>query len=187
MGDYDTSFQLPKRVRLTVACVYLDNYYPKDDQGVIAKAKSLLADYGIQLALWPDNGQKFPFNTLKMSWDQVPHEPGAYRALRAAVDDNIKNNGCTFVIPLPVVFCQFQHPGHGITPPDMKKLTRACLISTSVNKDKITMVHEMGHAASLDHEHGDGHRGNIMHEAEPRSFMYRYQGERMAKAMFAVA
>jgi hypothetical protein len=186
MSDRDTDFRNPKRVRLTIACVYLSNYFPKDDQGVIAKARAILDEHNLDVDVWPDNGKKQAINTLAYSADPVPHDDEAYKALRAAVDEKIKKGGCTFVIPLPIVFCQFQYSGHGTTPHAMKKLTHACLISTTVNNDKVTLVHEMGHAAGLGHENGQGNRGNFMHEAEPRSQMYRFQVEKMAKAMYAV-
>jgi hypothetical protein len=186
MSDRDTDYRLPKRVRLTVACVYLSNYGKDNDQGVIAKAKAMLDEHNISLDLWPDNGKKNSFNTLDYDKDMVPDESAAYKALRASVDELISKNGCTFVLPLPVIFCQFQHPGLGITPAAMKKLTAACLVSISVNQDKVTMVHGMGHAAGLDHEKGPANLGNFMHEADGRSYMYRYQVEQMGKAMFAV-
>jgi hypothetical protein len=118
----------------------------------------------------------------------IPSDDWAYKYLRKAVDKKIKGN-CAFVVPLPIVFCQFVYWGHGITPPQTKlasSLTRACLISQSINADKVTLLHEMGHAVP---EIGDGHspdKGNFMHEADTRSFMYRFQVERMGKAMFSV-
>jgi hypothetical protein len=188
VADKDTDYRLPKRVRLTVACVYLSNYGKDDDQGVIAKAKAMLDEHNIGLDLWPDNGKKSSINTLEYGAEMVPDNSTDYKALRAAVDDKIKQGGCSFVVPLPVIFCQFAHRGYGVTPAATKatKLTPACLVSIAVNADKVTMVHEMGHAAGLDHEVGDDNRGNFMHEADPRSNMYRYQVEQMGKAMFAV-
>jgi hypothetical protein len=182
---YDTGYRIPKRVRLTVACIYLDTYYKNDDQGVIRKAVEMLDAANIELALWPDNGQKFAFNTLSYG-APVPHDSAAYKALRADVDQKIRRAGCPFVLPLPVVFCQYQSRGYGITPFAMKTITHACLISPVVNQDLVTMVHEIGHAAGLDHEEGDLNKGNFMHEADPRSNMYRYQVEALARAAFAV-
>jgi hypothetical protein len=187
MSPRDSRFRNSKRVRLTIACIYLDNYFKKNDQGVVIKAFDMLDEHNLHLDVWPANGQKNAFNTLEYSSDPVPHNDEAYKALRSAVDEKIKKGGCTFVIPLPIVFCQFQYPGHSITPPAMKKLTLACLISPTANNDKVMLLHEMGHAADLNHEKGDSNRGNFMHEAEPRLLMYRFQVEKLAKAIYAVA
>jgi len=186
MSARDPHFRNPKRVRLTIACIYLDNYFKDDDQGIIAKARDMLDEHNLQLDVWPTDPRKQKFNTLPYGPNPVPHDSKAYKALRAAVDKKIKQGGCTFSLPLPIVFCQFQYSGYGITPHAMKKLTHACLISPTVNNDKVTLIHEMGHAAELGHAHGAGNRGNFMHEAEPRSTMYRFQVEQMAKAMYAV-
>lgn len=132
----DTQFRNPKRVRLTITCIYLDNYFERDDLGVIAKARVLLEEHNLQLGVWPDNGWKNAFNTLAYDPDPVPIDDQAYKALRVAIDQKIRQGGCTFVIPLPIVFCQFKHPGHGIVPPAMKKFTPACLISPTPNKDR---------------------------------------------------
>lgn len=206
MNERDKDYRLPKRVKLTIACVYLDNYKKTDDQGVIAKARGMLDEHNIELSVWPEGGSKQTgVNTLtyldlpdleEKDSDgkglrvikHIPDEDWAYKYLRKAVDQKIKGN-CTFVVPLPVIFCQYVHWGYGITPPQTKlegSLTRACLISQTINSDKVTLLHEMGHAVK---EIGDGHspdKGNFMHEADTRSFMYRFQVERMGKAFFSV-
>lgn len=206
MNERDKDFRLAKRVKLTIACVYVDNYKKDDDQGVIAKARDMLDKHNIELAVWPESGaKKAGVNTLTYldmpeleEKDKdgnglgvvklIPHEADAYKILRQAFDKRIKGQ-CTFVVPLPVIFCQYVHSGYGITPPETKlstSLTRACLISQRPNDDKVTLLHEMGHAVP---EIGDGHSpdaGNFMHTSDPRSFMYRFQVERMGKALFSV-
>lgn len=206
MDEREKGFRLKKKVSLTVACVYLDNYKNDDDQGVIAKARDVLAEHNIELSLWPENGSKQPgVNTLtyldmpelelkdkddvgQKVTKLIPHEASAYKMLRQAADRRIKGQ-CTFVLPLPIIFCQYVYSGYGITPPETKietSMTRACLISQRPNDDKMTLLHEMGHAIP---EIGDGHspdKGNFMHEADPRTFMYKFQVERFARALFAV-
>lgn len=193
------NYRLPKRVKLNIACVYLDNYKTNDDRGLIAKTREVLDKHNIELSVWPLNGAKQAgVNTLTyMDLPElvenneiklIPHEDSAYKALRKAVDKKIKGN-CTFVYPLPVIFSQYVHSGYGITPPETKlatNLTRACLIAQSGNSDKLGLLHEMGHAVT---EIGDGHspdKGNFMHTLNGRSFMYRFQVERMGKAFYAV-
>ncbi|NOT48021.1 MAG: hypothetical protein HOP17_09790 [Acidobacteria bacterium] len=206
MNERDKEFRLAKKVKLTIACLYVDNYKKNDDQGVIAKAREMLEAHNIELSVWPENGAKNAgVNTLtyldmpeleekdangdgQKVTKLIPHEAAAYKMLRQAADRRIKGQ-CTFVVPLPIIFCQYVYSGYGITPPETKlesSLTRACLISQRPNDDKVTLLHEMGHAVSTI---GDGHspdKGNFMHEADTRSFMYRFQVERMGKALFSV-
>jgi hypothetical protein len=199
MNEREMNYRLPKRVKLNIACVYLDNYKIADDRGVISKAREILDKHNIELSVWPGNGSKQPgVNTLtyldlpelaeRNEIKYIPHEDWAYKALRKAVDKKIKGS-CTFIYPLPVVFCNYIHSGYGVTPPETKlatSLTRACLIAQTGNSDKVDLLHEMGHSVA---EIGDGHspdKGNFMHTLDGRSFMYRFQVERMGRAMYAV-
>ena len=199
MNEREMNYRLPKRVKLNIACVYLDNYKKNDDRGVIAKAKEVLEKHNIELSVWPANGMKQPgVNTLTYQdipelaenneIKLIPHEDEAYKTLRKAVDKKIKGQVAT-VYTLPVIFCQYVHSGYGITPPETKlktSLTRACLIAQTGNADKMDLLHEMGHAVETI---GDGHspdKGNFMHTLDGRSFMYRFQVERMGKAFYAV-
>ena len=49
MGDTITNYRLPKRIRLTIACLYLNSYFAANDRGVIAKAREVLDQHNIQL------------------------------------------------------------------------------------------------------------------------------------------
>jgi len=201
MNEREMNYRLPKRVKLNIACVYLDNYKKNDDRGVIAKAKEVLDKHNIELNVWPGNGMKQPgVNTLTYmdipelvdasgtELKLIPAEDEAYKAVRRAVDKKIKGQ-CPAVYALPVIFGQYVNGGYGITPPQTKlptSLTRACFIAQAGNSDKMDLLHEMGHSVA---EIGDGHspdKGNFMHTLDGRSFMYRFQVERMGRAFYAV-
>src|SRR4030095_1371242 len=199
MDERDKNYRLAKRVKLTIACVYIDNYKIPDDRGTIAKAREMLDAHNIELAMWPANGTKqVCVNTLTYmdrpdlaennETKYIPDEDWAYKYLRKAVDKKIRGQ-CSFVVPLPIIFCNYVHWGYGVTPPATKtetNLTRACLIAQTGNSDKVDLLHEMGHAVA---EIGDGHSpdaGNFMHTLNGRSFMYRFQIERMGKALYSV-
>jgi hypothetical protein len=187
MGPNDINYKHPKRVRITIACVYLNNHFKPDDQGVVAKAKEMLDKHGLELDVWPAYGKKSSINTLDFGYDIIPPDAEVYKALRAAVNAKIKQGGCNFVAPMPAVFGVFKHSGLGITPPSMaNKYTPACMVAPGVNVDKMTLLHEIGHGAGLPDISGAAHAKNFMFFGENRTNMYRSQVEAIAKATFAV-
>lgn len=186
--DEDKNYKHSKSVKLKIVMVYLKSYFEKDDQGIVLKARNMLKEHNLDLDIWPNqDGKKEAANTLdfgSMAENPIKHKQEAYKELRKRVKEHIGSR-CTFSLYVPVIMCQFEHPGYGITPSMIKDVTAGCLIAPTLNKDKVTLVHELGHCAGLDHL-DDLHLGNFMHEAEPRSFMYRYQVEKMATSNFAV-
>lgn len=188
-GDTITDFKSPKRVRLTIACIYLKSYGPVDDQGVIAKAKDELAKHNIELDVFPSVTSRNESNTIPYSKD-ILDTTEEYTALYKAAKEKIKQMGCNFVIPQPVVFGQKSCSGYGIAPLVTNQITpRLIMVSPSVNVDKMTLLHELGHAAGLYHDLTIGEPRNFMHEADgdiKRTVIYQYQVEYLAKAMFAV-
>jgi hypothetical protein len=181
-----TTFKNPKRNRLNIACVYLTNYFAADDQGEIAKAKTVLDQHNLQLEVW---GASKTFNNTLNYPDPVPHDfyddavnKQTYTALLTSARALISKN-CSFSTFLTVVFGQFKHPGIGITPPGMPIAAPLCLVSPNPNPDKMDLLHEMGHAASLHHETA---AANFMNLANGRSEVMRFQVESFAKAWYAV-
>lgn len=181
-----TTFRNLKRNRLNIACVYLTNYFQSDDQGEIAKAKAVLDRHNLQLEVW--GAEKTSQNTLYYP-DPVPHDAYDDAANKATYTALVKSARslisprCSFSTFLTVVFGQFQHPGIGITPPGMPTTMPLCLISPNVNPDKMDLLHEMGHAASLHHE---SPAANFMNLASGRSEMMKFQVEKMAASWYAV-
>jgi hypothetical protein len=59
-------------------------------------------------------------------------------------------------------------------------------ISPTVNSDFATLIHEMGHASGLDHDHTSNAPAgrNFMNETEARSTMMKWQLEKVSKAFF---
>lgn len=113
MNERELNYRLPKRVKLNIACIYLDNYKKADDRGVIAKAKEVLEKHNIELNVWPGTGMKQPgVNTLtyldipeladmdNKELKLIPDEDWAYKAVRKAVDQKIRNQ-CTAVTHCP--------------------------------------------------------------------------------------
>lgn len=193
MSRYERDYRLPKRVTLNVAAIYLPTYAKSNDGGNFRAAEKLLDHHNIGLQLWPLGGEKRSVNSLVGQFYEkaIPDTKEAYQRLRKGVDDWIRHRATGFPFLIPIIFCDFVAGGMAITPYSSRGgqyASPACLIKVSgaSTKDKMTVLHEMGHAAlypNPDHERRE--RGNLMHEAEPRYFMYRYQVEAFGKAFFA--
>ena len=184
--DSITNYKYPKRIRLTVACVYLESYYKEGDRGLVGKARDVLYDHNIELDVFQGYDTKTNWNTIPNTAEPVVDSKASYKALYRATKEKLRQMGCGFIIPLPVVFCQFEHPGYAIAPRAEGEFTRLCLISPNGNSDRMDLLHEIGHAAGLGHDEVVPDPRNFMHQASPRSTVYKYQVEAFARAMFAV-
>lgn len=186
MSDTNTGYSSPKRIRLTVGCVFFSTYFKADDRGVVAKAKEVLDKHNIELDYFPSNLTKSAHNTIQT--DFKPQDtPEDYAKVYRMAKDKLKQMGCNFVIPLPVVFGTYHYSGYGIAPRVPNQLTRLVMIYPEGNNDGMDLIHEIGHAAELQHDtRSDDQPRNFMHVASPRSVMYEYQVKAVAKAPFSV-
>jgi len=187
--DRQTDYQYPGSLKLCVAVFYLENYHRGDDQGTIAKANNMLADHNVTLDVWPENGRKLSTNSIAFKKSLV--EESDYVPLRKQINEILSKHYHGSVKPLPALYCQFQHSGHGITTYRDQGRVPMVLISQALNNDKVTLLHEMGHAVpkiGKGHEHDDPDpkNRNFMHEAEPRTTIYKWQVEAFGGAWFAV-
>jgi hypothetical protein len=188
MADTITNYKFPKRVRLTIGMVYLNSYRRNDDQGLIEKAQDVLSKHNIELDVFPDYSlrQKSSWNTIPYS-QYINDDTQEYTTLYEVAKDKLKQMGCPFVNPQPVVFGEKVCGGYGIAPRVTKQTTpRLVMIQTSVNQDKMTLLHELGHAAELYHDLTPGLPRNFMHEADGREFIFKYQVEALCRSMFSV-
>lgn len=185
--EAQTDYKLSKTVRLTAGVLYHSNYYKASNEGTVAKAIDMLAEHNLELDVWPYAGAKqSQVNTIGYDDDDDLVDEEDYPALYKAAKE-ILNKRCGFIIPVPVIYCQFVGPAHGITVSVKGALTDMCLISPVVNEDKVTLLHELGHAAGLGHDHATTTPKNFMREDEPRTTVFKWQVQKFAKAKFAVA
>src|SRR5215213_727420 len=126
--DEITGFENPKRVRLTVACVYLESYFKDTDRGMVAKAREVLDQHNIELDVFPGFGTKTSWNTLPNTTEPIADDAAAYKVIYQAAKAKFKQMGCGFGIPLPVVFGEFSNRGYAIAPKVPGELTRLCMI-----------------------------------------------------------
>ena len=189
MSKNDTNFRLANRVTLNIAVIYLPTYFQADDMGNLSAAKDLLEKHNIGLQVWPLGGGKSSTNSLPLSVyeNPIPDTHDAYQQLRRDVNQLIQQRATGYPFVQPVIFCQYVHPGHGVTPPGTKigAPPAACLVSPNPQKDKMTVLHELGHAAGLDHQKDKADAKNVMFETDGRENLYRFQVEAFSKAFFA--
>jgi hypothetical protein len=192
MARNDRDVRLTKRVTLNVAAIYLPTYKQANDGGNFQAAKTLLEKHNIGLQVWPSGGGKQSVNTLALSAYEKPiaNNKAAYQQLIGDVNNWIKNRAPGYPFLVSVIFCQFDADGVAITPHSSKvgAASPACLISMSAMtiKDKMTVLHEMGHSALYPvSDHDSSEPGNLMQEADGRTFLLRYQVEAFSTAFFA--
>lgn len=192
MSRNDRDVRLAKRVTLNVAAVYLPTYKLANDGGNFKAAQTLLEKHNIGLHVWPAGGARQSANSLLLTRYEKPiaSNKAAYQQLAKDVHEWIKNRAPGYPFVVPVIFCEFEASGVAITPHSSKigAASCVCLISMSAMtiKDKMTVLHEMGHSALYPvHEHDTSEAGNLMQEADGRTFMFRYQVEAFGTAFFA--
>ena len=192
MARNDRNVRATKRVTLNVAAIYLPTFNRTDDGGNFKAAATLLEKHNIGLQVWPTGGGKQSANTLSLSTytKPIPSTKEAYQQLMKDVNNCIKSRAPGYPFVVSVIFCEFEAGGVAITPHSTKigASSPACLISMSAMtvKDKMTILHEMGHSALYPiAAHDTSVVGNLMQEADGRSFLLRYQVEAFEKAFFA--
>jgi len=192
MSKNDRDVRLAKRVTLNVAAIYLPTFKRVNDGGNFNAAKTLLEKHNIGLQVWPAGGAKQSVNSLSVSpYDQpIADNKAAYQQLVKDVNSWIKNRATGYPFLVSVIFCEFEAGGVAITPHSSKvgAASPACLISMSAlsMKDKMTVLHEMGHSALYPvAAHDNSEPGNLMQEADGRTFLFRYQVEAFSTAFFA--
>jgi hypothetical protein len=192
MSKNDRDVRLAKRVILNVAAIYLPTFNMANDGGNFQAAKTLLEKHNIGLQVWPAGGGKQSVNSLVVSpYDKpIADTKAAYQQLIKDVNNWIKSRATGYPFLVSVIFCQFDADGVAITPHSTKvgAASPACLISMSAMtiKDKMTVLHEMGHSALYPvYAHDTSEPGNLMQEADGRTYLFRYQVEAFSTAFFA--
>ena len=188
------TYRYPKRVTLHIACVYLASYNNNNEMAKdnIEAANNLLDAYNMELSVWPDNAAKRSDNVLidQKYKEDIPDTKSAYVKLRKDVNHLIQNKVPRYPAIVPIIFCEFEDRSLAITPHSTKTSTTespACLISMGAKSepDNLVILHEMGHSALYPkHTHNKNPR-NLMYDASHRDYLFRFQVEAFAHAIFA--
>jgi hypothetical protein len=178
-------FKVPGNKKVNLALFWASNFFGAKDKDQIAKAESMLGEHGMGLNCWPSNKTKSTAHTFDFGAELIKEEQYTqiYQALTGAKNDAGKRDH------LIVLFCQFLYSGQGITitkGPNLCFRTPMVFVSASPGDDGATLLHEVGHAAGMDHDKtSTGKTGrNFLNEAESRSTMMKWQLEKLAKATF---
>lgn len=194
INPLSTNYRYPKRVTLHIACVYLGTY--KNNSATaklnIEAANKLLDSYNMELSVWPANAARRSDNTLATGYfnKYIPDEKSAYVKLRKDINHHIENKVPRYPGVVPIIFCEFDATGKAITPHSTKTSpteSPACLVSMSAKSepDNLVILHEMGHSALYPKATHNPNTGNLMFDASHRDYLYRFQVEAFAHAIFA--
>jgi hypothetical protein len=180
-----TTYRHPGNTRVRLALFWASNYSGGTDLFVIRRAKEMLEEHGLGLALWPapsrtsQTALSVPDRLVEREDYDGVHDRAADILSAASVTGH-----------LIVIFCQFRYPASGLTVENTS--TRClkhpfCLVGQTVSGDNVTLLHEVGHAAGLDHDRTstDASNRNFMNEAEVRTRMMKWQIQKMANAFYA--
>lgn len=182
-GDLD--YRHPGNVRARMAVFWTPDFFGGADVRVMKRAEEMLAEHNLAIDIWPTRSRS-PQTTLKMLPDRLI-EREDYESVRVLLEGILSAAGRTNY--LPVLFGQFRFPANGLTVSDTTVrhwIMPMCLIAPTVNADGVTLLHEAGHAAGLNHDKTstDPKRRNFMHEADTRTTMMRWQIDKIAAALY---
>jgi hypothetical protein len=163
---------------------WVDQSGPLFNQRLIERAEAMLKEHGFGLDCWPSRTRTafsaIQFNGLLERRD--------YDFLIAKASDVLPKGQATRY--LRIFFGQYRGFSNGVTVWSTERvcLTQPiCLVDPGVSGDNVTLLHEVGHAAGLDHEtfSTDPMNRSFMNEANTRTRMFRFQVDKLAQAFFA--
>ena len=189
----DRNFRLPKRRKLHIAIVYFASYRQTSQNAKdnIEAANNLLDTHNLELDVWPPGGERRTENTMRFGNFEQPIKDTreAYQKLRRDVDDFLQNKAPRHPLIAPVIFCEFDAFGKAVTPHSTKigVMPPANLISMSAKSepDNLVLLHELGHSALFPKATHNRTPKNLMFDASPRDFIFRFQVEAFALQLFA--
>jgi hypothetical protein len=181
-----------KKLKLTLFWTDFSNDgASKDVSGqLLARAKKMLKEHGLGLDVLPNSRTSefiLPYDGVYEEFpkDQSEKDAGKLRALAHSAYPH--GNG-----RLPVIFVPFETPqatkgqtwGKPRTGPvdGVSWLTFLLINTRGLAPDRVTILHEAGHAANLDHNRGDV--VNFMAKGINRTVMYENQVKKLAASYF---
>jgi hypothetical protein len=180
-SDHDPAYVHPKKINLHVQLFQAQNYFGSVHVNAISKAESMLREHGLDLKCVPNKTLNMLPLDLVGTGKNGTFARSDYHAIRQETDFQMRLLGGPE--RLAIVFCQLEFISYGETPFEKTMWRRPfSLVSATFDGDSITMLHEMGHAAGLEHLHGVT---SFMKEGGSRDAMLKTQILKLTKAFFA--
>ncbi len=180
-----TTYKHPGNLAVRLALFWITNSNDLTGQSQLNRAEEMLKEHGFRLDCW-NSRTKMDQMTIPFEDRLVERTDYDYLAgkTRDILDDAAKVNY------LPIIFCQFRFMANGLTVFDTptKCLVKPFIMVDPIfsGGDKVTLLHEVGHAAGLDHDHTATNMTtrNFMNEAVTRTTMFKWQIQKMAQSFF---
>lgn len=171
-----------KKVRL--ALFWVDQKSTSFNAGLVTRAEEMLTEHGLGLDVWPSRART---STSVIPFEDRLVERADYDLLMDRASAMI--SGSMDARFLRIFFCQFRYTANGLTISDTPQKCYArpfCLVDPFTTGDNVTMLHEIGHAAGLDHEKisTDPMNRTFMNEANTRTQMLKFQIDKMVSSFF---
>jgi hypothetical protein len=179
---WETDYVVPgnKIVRLTL--FWGTNYTSESYKDALKTAADMLKQHGVGLDIYPGS-QRTPAHVIDTGDGLLlPDQYNDVRLKAAAIFDDQADP--PYKQRLPVIFCEFKDAAHGVTTTGGGNWLKFCLIGGVINTDKVTLLHEMGHASGLPHLTTGGGVRNFMEEADGRTVMHKAQLQTFANGYF---
>jgi hypothetical protein len=181
--DSDT-YVAPGGKKLRLALFWVDQATATFNAGLLSRADEMLAQHGLGLDVWPSR--------VKSNASLIAFED----RLVERTDYDLLMDRASALIPdamsaryLRIFICQFRYTANGLTVSDTAKMCYVrpfCLVDPFSPGDNVTLLHEVGHAAGLDHEKTstDPMNRTFMNEANTRTRMQRFQIDKLVSSFF---
>jgi hypothetical protein len=180
-----TTYKHPGNLGVRLALFWLTSCSDNNSQFYLNRAEEMLKEHGLGMECWSSRTRT---DQMNIQFADRLVERDDYDFLFAKSSEIL--SGASKFNYLPLFFCQFRFTAHGLTVSDTPT---KCYIKPIIlvdplfaGSDKVTLIHEIGHAAGLDHDRTstDPNKRNFMNEADTRTTMFKWQIEKMAKSFF---
>lgn len=180
-----TTYKHPGNLKVRLALFWVGGGNDLTSASQLNRAEEMLKEHGFGLDCWSSRTKS---DQMTIPFEDRLVERTDYDSLYGSVSEILSNASKTNY--LPIIFCQFRYTANGLTVSDTptKCLAKPFILvdPLSAGGDKVTLLHEIGHAAGLNHDFTatNATTRNFMNEAVTRTTMYKWQIQKMAQAFF---
>ncbi len=180
-----TTYKQPGNFAVRLALFWLSNSNDSTSSIQLNRSEEMLKEHGFRMDCWSSRTKT---DQMTIPFEDRLVERTDYDNLVSKINDILTNSGKNNY--LPIIFCQFRFTANGLTVFDTptKCLVKPIILVDPIfsGGDNVTLLHEIGHAAGLDHDHTATNmtNRNFMNEVNTRTTMFKWQIQKMAQASF---